>query len=336
MDRPGDGREDLDQSSRDVVGDRRVEIGQRPQPGLAGAAADPGDHLAFLDGGVAADEPSDDELDQFVAAAMPLAQNAVLGGDVRHGPVTDAVAVGDLLGGDAGHVVGEDPSSQPLRQLRGVRSAGVGSLAVEDPVQPVQWDLMAGADGVDQDVGLVVGDHRCLVDGDQVSSDRDCARTCERHSRRLRPATVCFIESSHECGASSGNRCLCGVGRLRDRRCPGSRRTGGRSVGRLHRVADDTVVPRNLCRVDVEPDGDRSPTAVPRPRLPTSPVAPRTTRPTSAGRRTVPASPSTLARPASSPTRSSRRHLAITRHRPRSASTATTSRSRCQATPSSR
>ena len=67
---------------------------------------------------------------------------------------------------------------------------------------------------------------------------------------------MCFIESSHECGASSRNRCLFGDGRLRDRRCPGSGRTGGRSVGRLHRVADDTVLPGNLCRVDVEPHGD--------------------------------------------------------------------------------
>jgi hypothetical protein len=148
---------DEEQSADHVGGDRRVEVGQRSKAGLPGAHADPDDRLAFLVGRVATDEPADDELDEFVAVAVRVAQDAVPGGDVRHGSVADAVTVGDLVDVDAGYVVGEDALTQPLRQPRRVRPAPFNLVTVEDPVEPGQPDLMRGADRADCDVGLVVG-----------------------------------------------------------------------------------------------------------------------------------------------------------------------------------
>jgi hypothetical protein len=64
------------EAPRQVVAPRRWRSAGRgrlaTKAGLAGAAADADDHLAFLVGGGVADEPADDELTQLVAAAMPL------------------------------------------------------------------------------------------------------------------------------------------------------------------------------------------------------------------------------------------------------------------------
>ena len=82
--------------------------------------------------------------------------------------MTDAVTAGDLHSGDAHDVVVENASPQPLRELRRVPSPALDLVAVEDSVQPVQWDRLGGADGVDEDVGLVVGDHYRLLDCDEL------------------------------------------------------------------------------------------------------------------------------------------------------------------------
>ena len=136
----------------------------------------------------------------------------------------------------------------------------------------------------------------------------------------------------HEHSSFPADRVVRGVGGGRSRR----RRRGGharrRGVGRLHRVADVALVPRHVRRLDVEHGGDghqwERHHADPelRRRRPKRPeqlrwVAELRRRRARPGRDAV-----------NSPTRSSRRHPATTARRPPSASTATTSRSRCPAT----
>jgi hypothetical protein len=77
------------------------------------------------------------------------------------------VPPGDLDCVDAGNVVSEDAFPQPFRQLRRIRLAPWHLVVIEDSVEPDAADVVGLPDRFDSDPGSVVGDHRCLVDGDE-------------------------------------------------------------------------------------------------------------------------------------------------------------------------
>jgi hypothetical protein len=74
----------IDEATDDIVSDRRVDLFERAQTRLVGSTADPHDRLTLLLRRLGTDEPANNQLDEFITAAMRFSQHSVSCRNIRH------------------------------------------------------------------------------------------------------------------------------------------------------------------------------------------------------------------------------------------------------------